>query len=1618
MVPNQWFNYLVAAVLWLGMSVAVAATYTLPADFARFNNDTADGECSLSGSTITCSDDLKLDKNDVLIVSQPMTIIVDGDVEIGDNAEVNTGQAASWLTIEATGDFDAKKNSTLNANIVVDEDVEIGDNVVMTGDIEAVGKVEVKKNAVVNGNISSEDEVKIEKNATVNGDVNAPNVDNSGAINGQQCDINNNKGACSAAGGGPAGIGHWAMDEAGWTGAVGEVLDSSGNDYHGQAQNGASTLLSSPARPGDPGTCGFGNFDGTNHFSVPNNSALNNLSSFTVAFWVRADAANQDNSSFTYQTLVVYGDGPTLGNSGKFELYRLASSGVLRLEIRTRNNQSRFVEINGNQVFDGNWHHIAATFDRSQSELTIVLDGDYAQRTRATFNGNRDLNNVTGDLHVGSQSFNSNGIIGNLDELFIGNRVLTEAEITELYELTRPCPNILPAPVLSYQMNAGPWNDGVAGEVKDSSGNNLDGMAVGGVNWFTGDDDPALVTDGAGLGSCGYGEFDTLQSQYIQTNHDPLLNQAGDFTLGLWVKPDSSVRFFGVRAILGKGFNYKLMYTFAGQLLFLWRDTSGQVRVAVAPANTLVSDQWSYVAMRYTAGEQTLFVDGVAVATTNFPFYAETNTAPLTIGQEVDIATTYFNGALDQFEIFNSALNDAQVQALQEQRFLCAGAPLQCYNDTFDDGSIFGTTWDASSTSGTFTPGVVNGRVRLTENSPNQATRVTLNEIFPAANNRVIVEFDLYGYGGSGADGIALVFSDASVPAQAGGYGGSLGYAQTTNGGGAPGFAGGWLGIGFDEYGNFSRNNEGRVGGYTDGQLRPDHVVLRGAEANGYPYLKDSGLLVPGVDQLGPSPGPGHKYRIIIDSTTAGTSLISVERDIGAGYQFIIAPFDVFADFPGQQPLVPENFQISFTGSTGGSTNIHEFDDIQVCALQTGPGTPQITHFRLTHQGESIACLATPIQVEACLDSNCNSKYAGPIDVQLSASQGDYSGGNTLSYSGASGTAYLRNTNGGNAQIGVVTSNPVPQAGFTTDCFIGSIAASCDINFKNAGLIITDTDGVSPLPNQIAGVDFSGLIRAVETNTTTGACEARVSGNQSVDLGFQCRNPQSCIAGQEFTVNGTPVAANNDGVTTNRTAVPLNFDAAGSAAVDFNYTDVGQVQILGTLDLNEDIPDPAYTLTGNSADFVVKPHTIAISDASAASGSNPGTTNSGIGFAAAGETFTVAVAAQNALGAATPNFGNEITPEKLTVALDSLVYPSGGVLGNLSVAGDFTAVATTPGHFYNSSVSYDEAGSIRLTGALDDNDYLGAGDVLNKPQSPITGRFYPESFTLASNFLTNSCGAFSYMDQPAIQLSYQVLAVGLGGNTLQNYDSSGYENTAEFELVARTDSDLGLGPRFTALPIGWSGGVQNISVSDIAFARAATPDGPFAPMLVGLRIGSELDSRNFSGLDFNELDATCSGAGCDAIELSGTLDMRYGRLVLDNTFGPEDINLPVPLRSEYWDGSGFVFNSDDSCTAINPAQLAIVTHPDNDPLLTVANGAITNLSSGETLDSDLYWEPPTNADPEDRVGEFLYEYQAPPWLQFDWTDEDGNSYTHPRATAGFGQFRGNDRVIYQRELGW
>ncbi|RUO71944.1 DUF6701 domain-containing protein [Idiomarina ramblicola] len=230
-------------------------------------------------------------------------------------------------------------------------------------------------------------------------------------------------------------------------------------------------------------------------------------------------------------------------------------------------------------------------------------------------------------------------------------------------------------PVLKWRMNSGPWSNS-AGEIIDDSGNGLDGVAVNGASWRGAGAGSALEVNDANMGTCGYGYFDKSQQSYLEVTDSEQLDFTDEFTIGLWVKPVSYPD-SGLMTILSKDENYEFHLNPDGTINWWWNLSDGSIREfnsnRVVPRNV-----WSYVAIRYRNGQQTMFINGAEAGTENYEGQLRTNQDNLQLGSDQTFAGRYFDGFLDELTIFDKALSDAQLTELQNQR-------VQCFNGTQDD---------------------------------------------------------------------------------------------------------------------------------------------------------------------------------------------------------------------------------------------------------------------------------------------------------------------------------------------------------------------------------------------------------------------------------------------------------------------------------------------------------------------------------------------------------------------------------------------------------------------------------------------------------------------------------------------------------------------------------------------------------------------------------------------------------------------------------------------------------------------------------------------------------------------------------------------------------------------
>lgn len=278
------------------------------------------------------------------------------------------------------------------------------------------------------------------------------------------------------------------------------------------------------------------------------------------------------------------------------------------------------------------------------------------------------------------------------------------------------------------------------------------------------------------------------------------------------------------------------------------------------------------------------------------------------------------------------------------------------------------------------------GALRLTNNANGQGSFAIYNKPINSSAG-LSVQFKLYSYGGTGADGISFFLIDGSQnPTVGGAVGGSLGYSSSTVNGTVPGIVGGYLGIGFDEFGNFSVNQYGANGNATSS---PQSIAVRGREGLNYPLLTSTGTLPNGV-RIDSSATTRSGAGRLVDVELDNTGKLSVSFDLNGdntiaadGTETVIKNYDTVPT----NGAAPSTFKFGFAASTGGSTNFHEVNNLAISTF-SGAYTPLVSF-------PPVNATLTPnktLNVTATIDAVSAQPVIIPLNLSGTATQGtDYS---------------------------------------------------------------------------------------------------------------------------------------------------------------------------------------------------------------------------------------------------------------------------------------------------------------------------------------------------------------------------------------------------------------------------------------------------------------------------------------------------------------------------------------------------------------------------------------------------------------------------------------------------
>jgi hypothetical protein len=469
----------------------------------------------------------------------------------------------------------------------------------------------------------------------------------------------------------------------GWWTFDGSTLVTNVADSSGRANNGNLTNFPATTSAVVAGKIGQGlNFDGVDDYvSVTNQTDFNydRTDSFTLSAWVyRRTSVTEDaivgknDSGFHGYTLWLPPDGGQCSGNGA-GCASLSISGTATLSMNTPVNS---VPLNV-------WTHIVATYSGTSIASGVKMYINGASQTLSTQAAPATGSALHSDpLRIGTD-FPAQGdeFNGKIDDVRIYNRVLTPAEVAELYNTTSGgkvgASVVGPAGLNSGLM--GWWTfDGanLTNNVTDSSGRGNNGTFV----------NLTPTTTYQTIGKLGQAfNFPGTDNNYVSITNQTDFNfeRSSTFSISAWIKRDTSST---EDSIVGKNNSSFQGYTFwlppdndggicasaTGCIAVTVHSTSGDCSVGVARAIT--NGIWYHVVFTYTGSGsvagQSIYINGVkqttVTQTNGCSGGTAINTDAVTIGSDRDAAGSgdEFDGTIDDVRIYNRVLSQSEINQL------------------------------------------------------------------------------------------------------------------------------------------------------------------------------------------------------------------------------------------------------------------------------------------------------------------------------------------------------------------------------------------------------------------------------------------------------------------------------------------------------------------------------------------------------------------------------------------------------------------------------------------------------------------------------------------------------------------------------------------------------------------------------------------------------------------------------------------------------------------------------------------------------------------------------------------------------------------------------------------
>ncbi|WP_299685733.1 DUF6701 domain-containing protein [uncultured Vibrio sp.] len=510
-------------------------------------------------------------------------------------------------------------------------------------------------------------------------------------------------------------------------------------------------------------------------------------------------------------------------------------------------------------------------------------------------------------------------------------------------------------------------------------------------------------------------------------------------------------------------------------------------------------------------------------------------------------------------------------------------------------------------------------------------------------------------------------------------------------------------------------------------------------------------------------------------------------------------------------------------------------------------------------------------------------------------------------------------------------------------------------------------------------------------------------------------------------------------------SVVFNFSSSAQATGSIIYNESGSVSFKLS-DPTFECPDGydcqddtggAWEALEGVVNVYVRPWKVAICDVkqtSAPTNLNPATTTGAPGFMASGESFSVTYrpiifgSGDECHLDVTANYALDSGP--IDVSFE-LAYPD-IIDNNLNITPPNVGPFSGSSELVVSNYVWDDVGSVEFKTSA---TYLTM--VLDE-DAQVIGRFYPKYFLTTGTPVWDYPGSdeseqrFAYMNQPFDGVEFQVEALNALGNAIENYASFDTTLTAGFSLFEPNFIDRFHSPVPNKV---WAATSDHRSIGTFTLSQSSPSTNCDSELcLEKLSTANNYEDGPYNGANGHSTDISITHTGSvsddpvayrneegdrDPQRLTEQPDIRFGRVNLDSVGGNTGAELAIPLRTEYWNGSRFIVNDDDSATRVDASTSAsdVIWSEDDGSPTTVALSDGGQISDGESRNL-------TASQGEDvSIREQVQLWQSmddTPWLRYYWNSDkvpDVSGEQDPSTVVTFGIYRGNDRVIYRGESG-